>query len=349
MGHARFPDRAATGVVEVRSDLDGLDRGGFWAVVVTFEGTVTCVRFASVTRSPTPPAGDGAALWPGVGSAWHSSLDEQAYRAGVADIRDRIAAGEVYQVNLCRILSHAAAGRRPGCRRPGAVARRRQPRAVRRHDPTPRARAWRSPPPRPSCSCAAAATGSSRARSRAPRATAGGMLAKDYAENVMIVDLVRNDLGHVCRPGTVSVARAVRRRGAPGPGPPGLHGVGRGCAPGARLARDLLAATFPPGSVSARPSPGAADHRRARAGRRAARTAAPSAGSTPTAAGRRSPSASARSGPTGTRPAGGGCASAPAPASPGAPTRRGNGRETELKAARLWSDWRLEGSGHEDD
>ena len=75
----------------MRSDLDGLDRGGFWAVVVTFEGMVTCVRFASVTRSATPAVGGAAALWPGVGSAWHSSLDERAYRAGVGDIRDRIA------------------------------------------------------------------------------------------------------------------------------------------------------------------------------------------------------------------------------------------------------------------
>ena len=42
------------------------------------------------------------------------------------------------------------------------------------------------------------------------------MLPKDYAENVMIVDLVRNDLSHVCREGTVRVDHLCRPEEHPG-------------------------------------------------------------------------------------------------------------------------------------
>lgn len=74
--------------------------------------------------------------------------------------------------------------------------------------------------------------------------------AKDRAENVMIVDLMRNDLGRVCVPGTVrvpAVARAER------------HAVWHlvsdvvgHLAPGVDDG-DLLRATFPPGSVTGAP------------------------------------------------------------------------------------------------
>ena len=249
MGHARFPDRAATGVVEVRSDLDGLDRGGFWAVVVTFEGTVTCVRFASVTRSTAPPVGGAAALWPGVGSAWHSSLDEQAYRAGVGDIRDRIAAGEVYQVNLCRILSHPLPDGAPLHALYDVLA-----------EGNPAPYACLVDVPEAGLEVVSASPelflrrSGDRVESRPIKGTAvdaEAMLAKDYAENVMIADLVRNDLGHVCRPGTVSVDALCAPEDHPGL----VHLVttvsGR-LRPGVRW-REIADATLPPGSVSGAP------------------------------------------------------------------------------------------------
>ncbi|MFT4298390.1 MAG: aminodeoxychorismate synthase component I [Aeromicrobium sp.] len=74
--------------------------------------------------------------------------------------------------------------------------------------------------------------------------------AKDRAENVMIVDLMRNDLGRVCEPGSVrvpAIARAERHSvwhlvsDVVGHLRPGLTDA------------DLLRATFPPGSVTGAP------------------------------------------------------------------------------------------------
>jgi para-aminobenzoate synthetase component 1 len=77
--------------------------------------------------------------------------------------------------------------------------------------------------------------------------------AKDHAENVMIVDLARNDLGRVCEPGSITVPSlfAVEAH-------PGLHHL-VSTVRGTR--RDdvgwgaLAAATFPPASVTGAPKP----------------------------------------------------------------------------------------------
>jgi para-aminobenzoate synthetase component 1 len=49
------------------------------------------------------------------------------------------------------------------------------------------------------------------------RALARELLAspKDQAENVMIVDVLRNDLGRVCEPGSVRVPRLLRLERTP--------------------------------------------------------------------------------------------------------------------------------------
>ncbi|MBV9805245.1 MAG: chorismate-binding protein [Solirubrobacterales bacterium] len=74
---------------------------------------------------------------------------------------------------------------------------------------------------------------------------------KDHAENVMIVDLVRNDLGRVARTGTVRVGQLAGVEAHPGV----WHLVSEVRArmrAGASDA-DLLAAAFPPGSVTGAP------------------------------------------------------------------------------------------------
>ena len=88
----------------------------------------------------------------------------------------------------------------------------------------------------------------SRQRARLERS------AKDRAENVMIVDLMRNDLSRVCAPGSVQVPALLRAEAHPGV----WHLVSdvRGAlTPEAASAGDgqLIAATFPPGSVTGAP------------------------------------------------------------------------------------------------
>jgi len=75
--------------------------------------------------------------------------------------------------------------------------------------------------------------------------------AKERAENVMIVDLMRNDLSRVCLPGTVSAPRLLSVRPAPGVWHLVSEVTGR-LSPAATDA-DLLTACFPPGSVTGAP------------------------------------------------------------------------------------------------
>lgn len=74
---------------------------------------------------------------------------------------------------------------------------------------------------------------------------------KDVAENIMIVDLVRNDLSRVAETGTVTVPELLALRAAPGV----WHLVSTvAAAVGPQVTNaQLLAATFPPASVTGTP------------------------------------------------------------------------------------------------
>jgi para-aminobenzoate synthetase component 1 len=75
--------------------------------------------------------------------------------------------------------------------------------------------------------------------------------AKDHAENIMIVDLVRNDLGRVCDPGSVNVPDLLRVE--PHPGLSHLVSTIEGQLGTDCTWSDLVAATFPAGSVTGAP------------------------------------------------------------------------------------------------
>ena len=75
--------------------------------------------------------------------------------------------------------------------------------------------------------------------------------AKNRAENVMIVDLVRNDLSRVCVPGSVTVPSLLGAE--PHPGVWHLVSEVRGTLRESSCDGDIIRAAFPPGSVTGAP------------------------------------------------------------------------------------------------
>jgi para-aminobenzoate synthetase component 1 len=252
---AWWSGRLASDLVDV-ADLaerpDALDHGGWWAVRADFEGRVRVWRFATVRAAPLPASGPYHGPDPG---AWTSSMTRDQYVAGVETIRELVREGEVYQVNLCRVLSAHMPGTLATSRTQGldpwALAA-----VLARGNPAPYAGVldthdgWvvsASPELFLSRDGEVIESGPIKGTARTPE----GLTDKDVAENLMITDLVRNDLQRVCAPGTVDVTSLLRMEQHPGL----VHLVStiRGrLRPGTGWA-DVLAATFPPGSVSGAP------------------------------------------------------------------------------------------------
>ncbi|MEU3891189.1 chorismate-binding protein [Streptomyces sp. NPDC029041] len=245
---ARFGDRVATGLLDVTDDPEALESSGFWAVCADFEGGLTCARFAQVRTAAVPAPVPGAWHGPAAGD-WTSSLDRPAYTAAVRRIRDHIAAGEVYQANLCRVLSAPVP---PGADVDALTA------LLARGNPAPYAGTIRLPGHGVEIATASpelflrrdgrvVESGPIKGTGR----TEADLLEKDYAENVMIVDLVRNDIGRVCATGSVTVPDlcAVEKH----PGLVHLVSTVRGELEHGAGWAELIGAAFPPGSVTGAP------------------------------------------------------------------------------------------------
>lgn len=197
----------ATELIEISHDPASLDDGGFWAVSTTFEGSFIAAKFAHIEERDFPES-----TWNPVTTSWESDPEQESFIDYVDRIREHIARGWVYQVNACRQLT--AKDSNENLR--GLFAQ------ILRHNPAP----WACYLEIPDLNIASASPelflqrAGSRVKTSPIKGTknldAAEFGSKDQSENIMIVDLMRNDLSRICKSGTVEVTRLLATESHPG-------------------------------------------------------------------------------------------------------------------------------------
>ena len=201
--------RYARSLIEVSDDLSRLEDGNFWALSISYEGQVRLAKFAQEFSAPFP---FNSAHWNHGLSKWGSSLSQVQYCQYVEEIRQAIASGWVYQVNACRVLTSEFSGTEIA----SLFSK------ILRENPAPYA-AYLSLPEIQIASaspelflCRKGGQLTTSPIKGTQELTEQGFGNKDQSENVMIVDLMRNDLGQICEPGSVDVAQLLRSEEHPG-------------------------------------------------------------------------------------------------------------------------------------
>lgn len=249
VGYLSYPDAGADGRANRIPEAAGgwtdcvlrLDRDGRWWYESLSGAPMPGWLTDALAATPAPP-GDCRIDW--------DAADRAAHRDGVLACLEAIRAGEVYQACVCTQFT----GRVTGASLDffvDAVARTSPARAAYLAGPWG---AVASLSPELFLRRRATLVTSSPIKGTLPLDAWPSALrasAKDVAENVMIVDLVRNDLGRVATVGTVTVPELLVVRRAPGV----WHLVSTVSArvPAELPMSALLDAAFPPASVTGTP------------------------------------------------------------------------------------------------
>lgn len=261
---AIFGNYMATNFIEATTDASRLDDEGWWAVSHTFEGEFQAFRFndlqplnLEVLRNQGHKVGHLAVPL----QAWTSSLSRSEYVEAVESVRQDIARGWVYQANLCRVLSAPISIDLDVVGLWHLLAE---------HNPAPYLSALQVPASLSGLDSDVRIVSASpelflARKNRVLRSSpikgtarvAQELLEKDQTENIMIVDLVRNDLGKVCEAGSVKVVDLLRLEQHPGL----VHLVSdvEGSLPKDFGWSEVLGALSPPGSVSGAPKSSAVE------------------------------------------------------------------------------------------
>ncbi len=275
----RRPSRVITACgTEAFAVLDEMSRGGFWVGFVTYEagrsiehiegrvagGTVAddlglpdlaFVRFDDVRvvdELSLPPAAPATSPARDLGEPT-TNLTATEHAALVEHVHALLAAGECYQVNLTRRLTFATA--------PDPLA---LFTALARLNPAPYAGVCTFGGTLPGLAVVSASpelflrvdgrvVETRPIKGTAPDGATLEASAKDHAENLMIVDLARNDLGRVCEYGSIEVPSLFALEEHPGL--THLVSTVRGRLRADVGLGDLVRATFPPASVTGAPKP----------------------------------------------------------------------------------------------
>lgn len=232
----------ATECVEITDDPSRLDDGSFWAVTISFEGRARFARFASIVEGSFPEK-----PWQPFSKSWISSQSQEQYISYVSKIREIISRGGVYQVNACRQLCQESDYRTlDGLfsqllhRNPAQFAFYLNIDGLEIASASPERFLSRN---------------GSTIKTSPIKGTIAGDLdifgEKDKAENLMIVDLMRNDLGRICASGSIEVSELFRHEKHPGI----THLVSdvEGTLRNGVRWNEIFEATLPPGSVSGAP------------------------------------------------------------------------------------------------
>jgi anthranilate synthase component 1 len=251
-------------IASLHTDAPRLEERYRVAERALFEALETSARPSAAEMAGPPAAGTGAGVDASVPEQPETSLGRDAYEAAVRNAKGAIAAGEAIQVVLARRQSMALPARADGRPVDGIALYR----SLRKVNPSPYLFFVRTP--------SFEVVGASPelllqvegdrmtthpiagTRPRGADAKEDELLAeqlqadpKERAEHVMLVDLGRNDLGRVARPGTVRVSKymEVERYSHV------LHLVSHveaRMAPGLD-ALDALRSVFPAGTLSGAP------------------------------------------------------------------------------------------------
>jgi para-aminobenzoate synthetase component 1 len=194
-------------LLQVSDDPACLADGGFWAISTTYEGDFRAAKFASISTAEFPPSSSK----PEVSGQWESDTSQSEYMQYVEKIRDEIANGGVYQVNACRRLSIKSnapldlAFSKILAANPAPFASYLKFNDVEIASASPELFLTRNGDE--------LKTSPIKGTKRSATEKFG---TKDRAENVMIVDLMRNDLGQICIPGSIAVPDLLRDEEHPG-------------------------------------------------------------------------------------------------------------------------------------